>query len=153
MKSSWKTLPTLVLLAVFTASCTSFEPGERRSLDREDVSKGLQDIAFEVPSGFEFVQAVTHAEFVGRPAWWARFDASSEWGDDVALSAANPSYPPFQPVTCSTASTSSWTALGLTCEPEMLSTSRSTQGASDPVTVLLTTNAEQSSLFIHSQGH
>ncbi|MDV8023585.1 hypothetical protein [Rhodococcus sp. IEGM 1330] len=153
MKTSWRALPTLVFLAIFTASCTSFEPGERRSTDREEVSNGLQDIAFDVPSGFEFVQAFTHSEFVGQPAWSARFDSSSEWGDDVALSAANPSYPPLQPVTCAAASTSNWTALGLTCEPEMRSTSRPTQGTADPVTVLLTRNARQSSLFIYSQGH
>ena len=152
MKNSWTTLPTLVVLAVLTASCTSFEPGERRSMDQEAVSKGLQDIAFDVPSDFELVQAFTHAEFVGQPAWSARFDAATKQ-DDVALSAANPSYPPLQPVTCSAASTSTWTALGMTCEAEMLSTSRSPQATSDPVTVLLTRNSRQSSLFIYSQGH
>ncbi|OZF51252.1 hypothetical protein [Rhodococcus sp. 14-1411-2a] len=141
------------LVVVLTASCSSFEPGERRSMNEEEVSRGLQDIAFDVPSGFEFVQAFTHTEFVGQPAWRARFDAPSEAGDDTALSAANPSYPPLQPVTCAAASTSNWTALGLTCEPEMLSTSRPTRGTADPVTVLLTRNARQSSLFIYSQGH
>ncbi|OZE02495.1 hypothetical protein CH249_11855 [Rhodococcus sp. 05-2255-3B1] len=153
MKNSGKTRLLLALVVIFTASCSSFESGERRSMDREEMSHGLQDIALKVPSGFEFVQAFTHAEFVGRPAWWARFDASSEWGDDVALSAANPSYPPLQPVTCTAASTSNWTALGMTCEPEMLSTSRPAQGTADPVTVLLTRNTRQSSLFIYSQGH
>ncbi|OZC62465.1 hypothetical protein CH306_05550 [Rhodococcus sp. 15-725-2-2b] len=140
-------------VVVLTASCSSFEPGERRSMDEEEVSRALRGIAFDVPSGFEFVQGFTHTEFVGQPAWRARFDAPNEAGDETAVSAANPSYPPLQPVACAAASTSNWTALGLTCEPEMLSTSRPDQQTADRVTVLLTRNTRQSSLFIYSQGH
>ncbi len=141
------------MLILLTASCGSFEPGKPLAMDGDDVSYELEKVAFTIPDGFEFIQGVKYAEFVGQPAWAARFDGPNELGDGRAVAAANPSYPPLQPADCGTASKDSWTSLGSKCEPEMLFTSRLAGGSSDAFSVMLTTGAQESSLFIYCEGH
>ncbi|OZC41421.1 hypothetical protein CH286_27420 [Rhodococcus sp. WWJCD1] len=150
MNSSWKA--ALALLVLLTTSCGSFEPGKPMSMDEDDASREVEKIAFAIPDGFQFTQGVMYSEFVGQPAWSARFDAPKEL-DGPAVTAANPSYPPLQPATCGTATKTSWTSLGFSCEAEMLSMSRPAQGSRDPVSVVFTRGARGSSLYIYCAGH
>ncbi len=150
MNSLWKA--TLGLLILITTSCGSFEPGKPISMDADAVTPELEKISFTVPDGFEFTQGIKYAEFVGQPAWSARFDAPKEL-DGPAITAANPSYPPLQPSACGTATKTSWTTLGFTCESEMLSTSRPPHGGADPVSVMFTRGARGSALFLYCEGH
>lgn len=150
MNRVWKA--TLALLILLAASCGSFEPGRPMPMDGDDVSHEVEKISFTVPAGFEFTQGITYAEFVGQPAWSARFDAPTE-SDGLAITAANPSYPPFRPAACGTTTKTSWAALGFTCESEMLFTSRPPHGRADAVSVMFTRGAHGSSLYISSEGH
>nr|WP_094691155.1 MULTISPECIES: hypothetical protein [unclassified Rhodococcus (in: high G+C Gram-positive bacteria)] len=143
---------TLALLILLTASCSSFEPGKPMSMDEDDASNKVDEIAFTIPDGFEFTEGVVFAEFVGHPAWSARFDASTEL-DGPAVTAANPSYPPLSPISCGAPTRTSWTSLGFTCEAEMMSTSRPAPRSGDPVSVTFTRGARGSSLFIYCEGH
>lgn len=153
MNRSWSTRFALAFLVLLTASCGSFEPGKPIAMDDGETSDKLQRIAFTVPDGFEFAQGVTYAEFVGTPAWTVRFDAPKELGDGPTITAANPSYPPVQPMTCNAVPPGNWTSVGFTCEPEMLSTVRPHGGGPDAVSVMFTRGARESSLFIHYAGH
>lgn len=143
----------LMILGATVTACGSFEPGERRVLDQEEFSKALGDVGFTIPDGFEFGQAYTHDEFVGEAARSARFDAPPEYGDGSAVSAANPSYPPMQAITCTGVPPGDWVSLGFACTPEILMTRYPPSGGLGSVTVLVTHDERSSHLFFRSAGH
>lgn len=150
MKNWWTV--ALGFSILLTTSCGSSEPGKPLPMDEEDASHEMEKIAFAISDDFHFVQGVKYAEFVGQPAWSARFDSPNDL-DGRAVIAADPSYPPLQSATCGAVTTPSWTALGFRCEDQMLVTSRPARGSKDAVSVVFTSGARGSSLFIHSQGH
>lgn len=148
-----KTWGALVIVGIATASCGSFDPGERRAIDEEGITQVLHDVGFTVPDGFEFGQAYTYSEFVGEPARSARFDASLKYGDGRAVSSANPSYPPMHLIACEAVPPGDWASLGFICAPEILMTRYPQAGGTDSVTVLVTSDERSSHLFMRSVGH
>lgn len=150
LRGSWM---VLLLLSAAATSCSSVEVGERIDLDEDEISKDLHSDGFVVPEGFDFAQAHKSSEFVGKPARWARYDASADLGDGSAVATANPSYPPMQPISCSSVPPGSWVSLGFVCLPGTLSTQYPPAGGPDTVTVLLTEDAHGAHLFVYSSGH
>lgn len=90
----------LSLACIALASCASPEPGEQLAVDEDQIRNYLEADGFTVPRGFEFAEAFVFWEFVGAPAWSARYEADAAFGDASTVTAANPNFPPMEPVGC-----------------------------------------------------
>ncbi|WP_328812428.1 hypothetical protein [Rhodococcus sp. NBC_00297] len=143
----------LAMLSSALIACGAPEIGQQVELDAEDAAAYTQRDGFTVPDGFVFSRGHTSTEFVGRAPWSARFEASDEFSDGVAVTAANPSFPPMMETPCSALPPGGWTSLGLTCTLTVLSTQYPPSGKLDSVTAVLTGDERGASLFLYSAGH
>lgn len=140
----------IALTGAAALSCSSPAVGDRVDLDADDASNLAERDGVHIPDGFEFVEGQTHVEFVGNASWSARYIGPGIYADGVAVSAANPSFPPMQATDCTAAPTISSEA----CLPGFV-TALAPAGGPDSVTIQLgsDSNTDETQLTVSSLGH
>ncbi len=153
MRLRWRMCVVLSLACLALASCASPEPGEQLAVDEDQIRNYLEADGFTVPRGFEFAEAFVFWEFVGAPAWSARYEADAAFGDASTVAAANPNFPPMEPVGCGTVPPGKWSSVGFECRSGALSTRYPASGGMDSMTIVLTQDDESAQLYMYSAGH
>jgi hypothetical protein len=148
MSSSRVLLAVIALTGVAALSCSSPAVGDKIDLDADSASDLAERDGVHIPDGFEFVDGRTHVEFVGKAAWTARYTGPGIYADGVAVSAANPSFPPMQATDCSAAPAIS----SEPCSPGFVTTLPPAGGA-DSVTIQLGHNRDETQLIVSGVGH
>lgn len=139
----------IALTGAAALSCSSPAVGDRVDLDADDASNLAERDGVHIPDGFEFVDGQTHVEFVGKASWSARYIGPGIYADGVAVSAANPTFPPMQATDCTASPPISSSE---PCSPGF-ATALAPAGGPDSVTIQLGSDGDETQLIVSSLGH